>query len=863
MKRFDLLGATAIALLMTTPAFGQTAPADAQAAPQADDASAEGEEIIVTASKREATLQDTPIAVSVTSGVAIQQAQVRDLIDLQNLVPSLKVRQLQSSANTNFIIRGFGNGANNPGIEPSVGVFIDGVYRSRSAAQISDLPNLKRVEVLRGPQSTLFGKNASAGIISVVTAEPNLNKFEGSVEAAYGNYDTIVVKGDISGPITDSVAFSLAGNYNRRDGYARDLNLNQDANNRDRYGVRGQLLIQPSDAFKLRLIADYDKIDEECCVVGNVINGPTGAAIFALGGRIDPANPFSYNVFNNLPSTNKIENGGVSGQADYEFGNLTLTSISAYRKSDINTNQDSDFTSADLIGSNLGQTEIDTITQEVRLTSDFDGPINFLLGGYYFNEKIDFANDLTFGRNFRAYTDILSGGGITTVERTILGLPAGTFGAVGQGAFDRFNYKDNSFSIFGDVNFELGEKLTLTAGFNYTEDRKKVRSNSTSTDAFSALDLVAIGAGVVRNTGIAQQVGNALMLGRAASAAEVAGFAQAQPAIFGQINTAVTTFANANANNAAVNPLLALRPLQFLPPFLNFPNAVESGKTKDKDLAYTLRLAYKISPRFSTYATYATGFKASSFNLSRDSRPSAADFIPGSPVTNPPASRIRTAGLALPNLTTGSRFAGPEESSVYEVGLKGNLRDVQFNLAIFKQIIKGFQGNTFVGTGFVLTNAGKQSTKGAELDISVTPVKPLRLNFALTYLDPIYDSFVQSAQGDLSGTRPGNIPTYTINLGGVYTQEIGENKLIFRADFSSESNIAILDSDPRFRRETKLLDAAVLLQLKNGLELSVYGRNITNDRYLITVFPSVAQAGSFSGYPSLPRTYGFAAKYKF
>lgn len=862
MKTLDLLGATALALLMSTPAMSQAA--DAQVEPQAEDGATEGEEIIVTASKREQTLQDTPIAVSVTTGEAIQQAQVRDLIDLQNLVPSLKVRQLQSSANTNFIIRGFGNGANNPGIEPSVGVFIDGVYRSRSGAQISDLPNLKRVEVLRGPQSTLFGKNASAGIISIVTAEPNLNKFEGSVEGSYGNYNSVVLKGDISGPISDTFGFSLSGNYNKRDGYARDLNLNQDANNRDRYGVRGQLLFQPSDALKIRIIADYDKIDEECCVVGNVINGPTGAAIFALGGRIDPANPFSYNVFNNRPSTNEIENYGGSLQGDYEFGDLTLTSISAYRKSKSTTNQDSDFTSADLIGSNLGNTDIDTITQEVRLTSDFDGPLNFLVGGYYFNEKIDFANDLTFGRNFRAYADILSSGGVTTVERTILGLPLGTFGAQGQGAFDRFDYEDNSFSLFGDVNFELSDKLTLTAGFNYTQDRKKVASNSRSTDAFSALDLVAIGTGVVRNTGIAQQVGNALMLGRSASAAEVAGFAAAQPVIFGQINTAVTAFANANALNPAVNQLLPLRALQFLPPFLNFPNSVENGRTKDKDLAYTFRLAYKISPRFSSYLTYATGFKASSFNLSRDSRPTAADFIPGSPVTNPAPSRIRTAGLALPNLTTGSRFAGPEESSVYEVGLKGNLRDVQFNLAIFKQIIKGFQDNTFIGTGFVLTNAGKQSTKGAELEVSVTPVKPLRLNFALTYLDPIYDSFPLSAQGDLSGTRPGNIPTYTINTGAVYTQDIGgDNKLIFRADFSHESNTTILQADPRFRRETNILDAALLLQLRNGLEFSVYGRNITDDRYLITVFPSVAQAGSFSGYPSLPRTYGVSARYKF
>ena len=130
--------------------------------PQASE-EADEDVIIVTATKREQTLQEVPVAVSVTSAAAIERAQVRDLKDLQTLVPSLRVSQLQSSANTNFIIRGFGNGANNPGIEGSVGVFIDGVYRSRSAAAISDLPNLQRVEVLRGPQSTLFGKNASWG----------------------------------------------------------------------------------------------------------------------------------------------------------------------------------------------------------------------------------------------------------------------------------------------------------------------------------------------------------------------------------------------------------------------------------------------------------------------------------------------------------------------------------------------------------------------------------------------------------------------------------------------------------------------------------------------------------------------------
>ncbi|MEQ1509760.1 MAG: TonB-dependent receptor plug domain-containing protein, partial [Sphingopyxis sp.] len=291
-----MFGATAVSF----PAMAQEAPAPTDAAEEEE---ATGNDIIVTASKRETTLQDTPIAVSVTTAETIEQAQVRDLIDIQTLVPSLRVAQSQSSQNTTFTIRGFGNGANNAGIEPSVGVFIDGVYRSRSAAQIGDLPNLRRVEVLRGPQSTLFGKNASAGIISVITAEPSFD-FDAGGEISYGNYGAFVAKVDATGPLSDTVAFSIAGNYNRRDGYAQDLRLGLDVNNRNRYGFRGQLLFDAHDAVKIRLIADYDNIDENCCIAANVVAGPTTAIINALtGGRgLEPAVPFSYQVRNNFLS---------------------------------------------------------------------------------------------------------------------------------------------------------------------------------------------------------------------------------------------------------------------------------------------------------------------------------------------------------------------------------------------------------------------------------------------------------------------------------------------------------------------------------------------------------------------------------
>ena len=892
MMKFELLAATAIVLVGATPGFAQTTGATTIPAQQNTPAtppettSADEPDIIVTATKREQTLLDTPVAVSVTTGATIEQAQIRDLKDLQSVVPSLRVNQLQSSANTNFIIRGFGNGANNAGIEPSVGVFIDGVYRSRSAAQIADLPNLKRVEVLRGPQSTLFGKNASAGIISIVTAEPAF-KFGGTAEATYGNYNAVVLKGAITGPISDTVAFSLGANYNRRDGYAYDARQNKDVNGRNRWGVRGQLLFQPNSDFKIRIIGDYDKIDENCCVAGNIINGPTGGIVQALtGGRgIDAQNLFSYNIYNNFLSSNKIDNYGGSVQADYNLGKVGLTSITAYREVKANTNQDSDFTGADLIGSNAQQLKINTFTQELRLATDFEGPINFLLGGFYFNEKIDQKNQITVGSQFRPYAEGLAEllttgtfnpaalssaptvGFYESTLGTLEGNPAkylGRFFTPGTGLNEAYRLKDESFSIFGTADFKPLDRLTLTAGFNYTDDRKRFATNVVSNEVFSGVDLVADGRTAVTQQGIATTVGTTLGLGRAATATEIGGFAAANPAAFNQIAAGSAAFAAANPQ---LNPFLPLQALQFLPPFQNLPNSVEPGRTSDGNFSYTLRAAYKFDSHLNVYATYATGFKASSVNLSRDSRPSPTDLV-----------AIRAAGFAVTNIVSGSRFAGPEKSRVIEGGIKGQFRNFAFNAAVFQQEITGFQSNVFTGTGFTLLNAPKQSTFGVEFDGSVTPFRGLTLNGAVTYLDPKYDSFpiggaitepnLTVTTLSLTGTRPAGIPEFSASMGGTYTQKLTENlKLLLRADFDYQTPVQIAESTSAriiaLTREVKELNLAATLQFANGLEVSAWARNVTNDQYITTIFSSVAQSGSLSGYPNQPRTYGGTVRFKF
>lgn len=897
VARAILLGgacSTAVALPAMAHAQEQAAPAFEQAAPAADvppggSDSVAGNEIIVTATKREQTLQDVPVAVTVTTAQTLERAQIRDIKDLTSVVPSLRVNQLQSSANTNFIIRGFGNGANNAGIEPSVGVFVDGVYRSRSAAQIGDFPDVQRIEVLRGPQSTLFGKNASVGVISIVTAKPQFD-WGGNIEGSYGNYNAFVGKGVVTGPISDKLAFSLAGGYNKRDGYNTDLGTGNKTNERNRWFARGQLLWEPQAALRVRLIADYSKIDENCCGVVNLVPSDATLAVRGLGGAVNtPDQRYADVVYSNFDSTNKIKNWGFSGQVDYDYGPFTITSITAYRGVDALTNQDSDFSSADLLGRNLQDQKIRTFTQELRVATNMEGPLNFLVGAYYFNEKINQKNLIDWGSQARPYASLLinsvTNGAQTlgSLEQTISALTGqnyvGQFFVQGQGLNEKYRLKDDAFSVFGQADFKIGDRITITGGLNYTHDTKRYGATAVSSDVFSNLDLTQIGGVALQRGFVAQALGTQ-------DPAAIAAFAQANPELFGQIsaqaqgfaalNQGLTTQAAAADSNPFTvgNPLLALKPFQFFPPFLGLPNSVEPGRTSDGKLTWVARVAFDVNDKINLYASYATGFKASSVNLSRDSRPFETD-----------RTALEGAGLLQVNQAYGTRYAKPENSRVYEIGLKADWGVATANLAAFQQSITGFQSNVFTGKGFVLANAGKETVKGIEFEGSVKPAKGLMFTAAFTYLDAKYDSFVVSAVGDLSGTRPAGIPELATTLSATWDQEIAHSghHLILRGDYHYESpnqleeglpgyldafaadggrSAAIAAAAP-FRAEVNEVNASITWAMPNGLELTAWGRNITNDRWLINIFDTPAQPYSISGYTNQPRTWGGSIRYRF
>jgi outer membrane receptor protein involved in Fe transport len=662
-----------------------------------------------------------------------------------------------------------------------------------------------------------------------------------------GNYNQVIVKGDISGPINDTIGFSLALNSNKRDGYFDNLQNGSDINERDRWGIRGQLLFLPTDNVSLRLIADYDEIDEKCCGVANLLDGPTGVAVRLVGGDFVPNDPFAYANYYDFDPTNEIENSGVSLQADIDFDNgMKLTSITAYRELSRLDNVDVDFTSARMVGVNSGDTQIDTFTQELRLSQSMDS-LDWMVGAYYFNEDVSYDNQIAYDVAFRPYADILSEFGVTQLEQLMQGFgllpPDVRFYGAGQGTLDFAGQDDETISLFGQADWHVTDRITLTGGLNYTEVDKKAFVNQVNTDVFSSVDMQQVGFGAIFYT--------------LTGLPPYPEFIAANP---GQAATALalSSVPCSDETGPFCNQLLDFQEYQFLPPFVDFPNAVEPGMSNDNKVTWTARVAFQATDNINVYASAGTGFKATSWNLSRDSRPFPSDI---------PA--LYGAGLAVPNMTAGTRYAGPEESTVYELGFKGQWDRTQLNVALFDQAIKGFQSNIFVGTGFVLLNAGKQSTTGIEVDALWNPIDPLRLTFSGTWLDPLYDSFpVAEGVGgtvDLSGTTPPGIHEFSMVTSATWYFDIGSLQAFLRGEYVYQDEVPVIENVPPevASREVSEFNASLGIGFSNGMELMLWGRNLTDDEYITTAFPGVAQPGTYSGYPNQPRSYGVTLRARF
>jgi outer membrane receptor protein involved in Fe transport len=779
------------------------------------------DEIVVTAQKREQSLQDVPIVVTSVNAQQIQDAGVRDIKDLTILAPGLTVTSTSSSAVTTARIRGIGTVGDNPGLESSVGVTIDGVYRPRNGVAFSDLGETERIEILKGPQGTLFGKNTTAGVINIITARPSF-KLHATSEATFSNYDGFGGSISLTGPIIDDkVAARVYVAARERDGYYKAYG--PDTNDQKFYTGRAQVLFTPTEALDVNVSLDYTKRDERCCGSVQIKNGATAPIILALapGGIANPVDIDGFRDYSNRSSLKTIIDEGGAVEANWKtgiLGDAKLTSITAVRNWKQTGGADVDGTFADILYApglkndpNPGSTKFQTITQELRLAGSTD-KLNWLIGGFYSREELGLhVRTVTYGTQYEQYINQLFGGALSPV---FTGRPLGQTFVTGQGQDDLYNQKEEGFALFTNNSYKFTDQLELTVGLRYTWEDKDLNSFWSNTDG---------------------GVGCATALARAAAAG-------------GPVP----------ANGALIRAggLLASGPYQVLCATSNSP---AFGRVRDNDqhlsehkLTGTAKLAYRFTPETLVYASYARGYKAGGFNLDRIA--STVQTVAGQPTA--------------PVLDTSFK---PETVDSYELGVKNTLlnRTLLLNLTGFYQDFNDFQLNAFNGLVFSVASVPKVVSKGVDADfLWFTPVDGLSISGGVTYAETYYPKSTPLFLGaNLPGSRLSLAPMWSGSLGVTYERKLTDG-LIGRvavnaksvSSFNTGSDLDPVKNQPGYT----LVNARIGLSSEDkAWAVEAFAQNLFDDTYYQVGFNSVLQSGGYSAFLGQPRTYGVTLRYTY
>jgi len=438
-----------LAVCAATSAHAQEAP---PATPQAE-AETTGDyqndgEIVVTAQRREERLKDVPLSVTAVSGDQLSQSGVSGSRELATLVPGLSINTTGATAQAT--VRGIGNTIVGGNSESPVAVYIDGVYISGQYFAVFDLANIESIQVLKGPQGTLFGRNATGGAILVTTSRPE-NVFSGSVTASYASFNDVRVGGYISGPITDSLRFDIAGNYHKDHGYARDVVRGTRLSEYEDQSVRGKLMFAPDSDTRITLIGDYGKIRDESAVSLKAVRAAATAGAFV------PTDPREFALSFDPYAISK--GGGVSLEIMHDFGDFTVKSLSAYRKT-----KNYSLTDQDRVAANLSR--IDTtirdnyFTQEVTVSNSNPGKFQWIAGAFYYGDTVvnpTYSNITTLLNNAKLQVD--------------------------------------AYAVFGEGTYALSDSFKVTAGIRYsTEERTFLsrRNAGNPTVAFRSMSANAL-----------------------------------------------------------------------------------------------------------------------------------------------------------------------------------------------------------------------------------------------------------------------------------------------------------------------------------------------------------------------------------
>ncbi len=900
-------GALAGALVLSaSPALAQDSSADDDDLVQeASVTQSEDEDfvIVVTAQGRSQSLADVPISVSAVTGESLQRAGASDIRELNQIAPSLLVSSTGNEANGSARIRGIGTVGDNPGLESSVAVFVDGVYRSRSGNALSELGPIDRIEILRGPQGTLGGRNSSAGLINIYTAPPEF-EFSGYGAFTYGNYDAIKVEGGVNIPLSNTVAARVDGVYFERDGFYNDVTNDVRVNNRDRYLVRAQALFEPNSDVSFRLVGDYSNKDEACCSgtfvqpdfaplarlspgldlfarpVGDSpaltsTDNPIIPVILGLGQdpRALTQDTFNRNIYPTAGRSyeGETEDYGISGELNYSFGDINLTSITGYREYSNNQAADTDYTTVDLLYREPGDfalaREFKTFSQELRLNgSAFNDSLDWLIGGYFANEKLEVRDNLRFGNDYGTFAScrialainpalanpaandclgpniaaLQAGGGAFGPATPLILASINNLSQINDlgGTGEVYNQESTNFAIFTHNIVHLTDKLDLTLGLRYTNETKDFSATFGNDNIFCAPNRAAL----------SPLLANEALGGLAA----------------GLIGLSCQGNSTAELDGVSVDD------------------------SRDEDeFTGTAILSYKPTPDLLTYASYSRGYKAGGFNLDRSAL--------SNPVT-----------LDVNALDVGSLQFEEETVTAYEIGMKYSTRKFSAGISAYRQEFKNFQLNTFNGAFYLVQNVnacgdslggadmdGDVTTgacapdnvepgvvaQGVEFEATLTPIPDLITTFGITYSDTSYeDDLIGNDSGApldpalrlLPGDNLSNAPELVATSSLTWTPPLGNSGLsglfYVNARMTDDYNTG---SDLLYGKEQ---DGYILINGRIGLTgpdrawgIEVWANNLFDTDYTQVAFntPFIAPQQTYGAFLAEPRTYGVTVRGRF
>ncbi|MFK8042979.1 TonB-dependent receptor [Congregibacter sp.] len=811
------------------------------------------EEVIVTAQKRAESLQDVPISVSAIQGEKIQDAGIPNMAALADYVPNLHIAD--APVNTNIYMRGVGSG-NNQGFEQSVGMYIDGVYMGRGRQYRAAFLDVERVEVLRGPQGTLFGRNTVAGAVNITTASARAgDELEGQIMASAESFDGRVLEGFVGGGLTDTLGARLAVKYRETDGFADNTFLGTPEGSIEELSYRLSLNWQPTDDLNVNFKysqSDYERIGST--TTGKVfLNAaerdqfvPNRSAfantaysimdVFYPGYQEQTGREFE--VFKDNGYGRSREDGigiGINPDSsdndltnmvlnvDWQVGELTVTSVTGWSEYQYIDGADVDWLPLQFISRDDDQS-FEQFSQEFRIASPGGEFFDYVAGVYFDQSELEFDRQVAIDTNFDGlFPEFLSI--VTPGNPPPSVLPQNLLSALTGGAYDmnqvarNHNYQldSDSFAAFAQGTFNFTDTLRLTVGLRYTEENKDVISTQFLSD---------------QNSGLLNPGDNYFL-----------------------------HLIQANSFNAYAYDYRQDRSTDALTPSFN--------------------LQWNVGEDSMLYASFSQGFKSGGFTAADDGNP--GDLTPTAfpCVPNPDFTVDLDACYDLSNPNEDFEF-GDEEVDAFELGGKHTLLDggMTLNWALFYTEYTDLQTAIFEGLGFVVKNAAGSEIYGLEVDALWQATDNLRLGANFAYLDASYSDFDDGPctaiqldanpncsieQGNpLSGEPTLYASDYSASFFFDYIRPVGDMELFvggevnYRDAFQSAG-----DNDP-----IDVIDSFTKANLRLGLrsgdwEIMAYGRNIFDEEVFMQSYDTPVLAGSHSRYMEESAVWGARLKYSF